>query len=76
MSVIVSVFSHLSDSYRMVLEHSLVDEELCSVVVIGAGLSGLQAARTLSQHFPDIVVVEASSQVGGRIRQVRSALVI
>ena len=60
----------------MVLEHSPINEEVCSVVVIGAGLSGLQAARSLSQQFPDIVVVEASSQVGGRIRQVKIALMI
>ncbi|CAK0783395.1 hypothetical protein CVIRNUC_006594 [Coccomyxa viridis] len=54
----------------MVLEHNVLDEEPRSVVVIGAGLSGLQAANRLSQHFPDIVVLEASSQIGGRIRQV------
>ena len=60
----------------MILEHSPIDEEVCSVVVVGAGLSGLQAARTLSQQFPDIVVVEASSHTGGRIRQVKFALMI
>ena len=62
--------SDLRDSYRMVLEHNVLDEEPRSVVVIGAGLSGLQAANRLSQHFPDIVVLEASSQISGRIRQV------
>ena len=60
----------------MVLAQGVVNEKLCSVVVVGAGLSGLQAAKGLSQHFPDIVVVEASCQAGGRIRQVRFALVI
>lgn len=42
-----------------------------SVVVIGAGLSGLQAARTLSKAFPDLLVVEASEHIGGRVRQVQ-----
>ena len=60
----------------MVVDHSIVDEEVRSVVVIGAGLSGLQAANKLSQQFSDVVVVEASSQIGGRIRQVRLAFVI
>ena len=59
----------------MVLEHS-VDEEFRSVVIIGAGLSGLQAANRLSQQFLDILLLEASSHIGGRIRQVISALVI
>jgi len=43
------------------------------VVIIGAGLSGLQAARTLQQQsssssssHPKIVIVEARNRVGGR----------
>ena len=48
----------------------------CSVVVIGAGLSGLQAAQSLSKHFSDVIVVEASHHVGGRVRQVELAMLI
>ena len=48
----------------------------CSVVVIGAGLSGLQAAQSLSKHFNDVAVLEASEHVGGRVRQVKLATVI
>ena len=46
-----------------------------SVIVIGAGLSGLQAARTLSSTFPDLLIVEASEHIGGRVRQVNTAAV-
>lgn len=38
------------------------------VVVIGAGLAGLAAARELSIHGAQVSVLEASDQVGGRVR--------
>ena len=38
------------------------------VVVIGAGLAGLSAARQLAIHGVDVVVLEASDAVGGRVR--------
>ncbi len=38
------------------------------VVIVGAGLAGLAAARHLSTADLDICVVEASDDVGGRIR--------
>lgn len=38
------------------------------VVVVGAGLAGLAAARQLSVHGADVVVLEASDDVGGRVR--------
>ena len=38
------------------------------VVVVGAGLSGLAAARQLCLHGLDVAVLEASDAVGGRVR--------
>jgi monoamine oxidase len=42
------------------------------VVVIGAGVAGLAAARVLAQESLDIVLVEARDRVGGRIYSVPS----
>lgn len=41
-----------------------------TVVIVGAGLSGLYAAQVLQRHVPDVLVVEAQDRVGGRIQQV------
>lgn len=38
----------------------------CEVVVVGAGLAGLSAARELKRLGVDVVVVEARDRVGGR----------
>lgn len=38
------------------------------VVIVGAGLAGLSAARQLSIHGLDVRVLEASDGVGGRVR--------
>ncbi len=39
-----------------------------SVVVVGAGLAGLAAARHLTRHGVDVTVLEGSDAVGGRVR--------
>ena len=45
----------------------------CDVVVIGGGLSGLAAARTLVQHDSSlrVTLLEANSRLGGRVLSVK-----
>ena len=43
-----------------------------TVIVIGAGISGLAAAQKLKQEGFTVVVLEAQEKVGGRIRTDRS----
>lgn len=40
----------------------------CDVVVIGAGLAGLECARSLHESGLDVRLVEAADGVGGRVR--------
>ncbi|WP_257573120.1 NAD(P)/FAD-dependent oxidoreductase [Streptomyces sp. JJ66] len=40
----------------------------CDVVVVGAGLAGLAAARSLTARGLEVLVLEAGDAVGGRIR--------
>ncbi|HYQ01591.1 MAG TPA: NAD(P)/FAD-dependent oxidoreductase [Polyangiaceae bacterium] len=41
--------------------------EVYDAVVIGAGMAGLTAARSIAEAGKSVIVVEASSRVGGRI---------
>jgi len=40
----------------------------CDVVVIGAGLAGLECARSLHEHRTAVRVLESADAVGGRVR--------
>src|SRR5262245_12348192 len=43
-----------------------------SVLVIGAGVAGLAAARTLAQRGNDVLVLEGRDRIGGRVHTDRS----
>ncbi len=45
----------------------------CDTVVVGAGLSGLAAARDLRRRGLDVVVLEARDRIGGRVLTERFA---
>ncbi|XP_010257143.1 PREDICTED: polyamine oxidase 1 [Nelumbo nucifera] len=42
----------------------------CSVIIVGAGISGISAAKVLAENgVKDLVILEASDRIGGRIRK-------
>ena len=43
------------------------------VVVVGAGVAGLAAARRLTEHGVRVTVLEARDRIGGRISTVRDS---
>ena len=41
------------------------------VIIVGAGIAGLTAARELSKHDINYLVIEGYSDVGGRVRSIQ-----
>lgn len=59
--------------YSGLLARTMVTWSLMAIVVIGAGAAGLIAATRLRQGGHDVVVVEASERIGGRIDTIELA---
>jgi len=45
--------------------------ETAAVIVIGAGMAGVTAAREIARAGVSVIVVEAGDRVGGRVRSIR-----
>ena len=41
------------------------------VIIVGAGIAGLTAARELAKHGINYLVIEGHSDVGGRVRSIQ-----
>jgi monoamine oxidase len=50
-----------------------MERDVADVVVVGAGLSGLTAARRMSAQGLDVLVLEAMDRVGGRVQNGEAA---
>ena len=54
-------------------ENNDAKSEAADVVVLGAGMAGLAAARELAESGLHVIVLEARDRVGGRIFTQRTA---
>ena len=47
----------------------MTDNKLSSILVIGGGISGIEASLTLAEQGYKVILVEKSSSIGGRMAQ-------
>ena len=68
----VEIFDGVIDSNETGYKASREDIDPAStthdVVVVGAGSAGLYAAKTLNEYGYDVMIIEATNRIGGRIK--------
>jgi len=63
-------YLHLkSKNHPAVKAHSNTDKP--TIIIIGAGLAGLTAAKALTQHGINVILIEARERIGGRIQSIQ-----
>ena len=50
-----------------IIAQSLSSPQIFDFIIIGGGISGLQAAEILTQKTNNLLILEAQSNLGGRI---------
>ena len=45
----------------------------CEVIVVGAGIAGISAAKILDKNNISNIVIEANNQLGGRARKAKKS---
>ncbi len=68
-AVISASFTNIAASGRNSLQRTATPKK---VIIIGAGLAGLSAAFELTRAGHDVIVFEAQSRPGGRVRTLRA----
>lgn len=54
----------------IIINHITAKERNTTVLVLGAGISGIAAAKTLSDHgIEDFIILEGTDRIGGRMRK-------
>lgn len=68
----ISLVACSNEAGSEVIVSTTVSNPKSTVIVVGAGLAGLKTAFDLKQNGIDVIVLEAQSKVGGRLKTNRS----
>lgn len=71
-ALVIVTFGIVLGSITLSSTFASAEENECDVIVIGAGMSGLAAAKHLQENECDVLVLEARDRVGGRMWTDRS----